>query len=282
MSDLAAAAAAMGGPEELVLRSAKARAQAAGVPVEDILAAWAAGGSAPSGSAAAAPQVEAAAQAEIAAASETPAPAVESAQPAQAPADAPATTAAASTQSAQVPPSPGGVVVVDRRAGAAPVLTGRVDRPELYVVGIVLLFLLGVLVAVVLPAQDAQSVAADQLPGTTPVLTDLAERGRQVYVQEGCFYCHTQMVRSAVTDVGLGTVTEPGTSAALAGDTFGHQRIGPDLTHVGSREPTSDPAYLRSFLVDPSSVNPDTQQPAVAYLSDEDLDALVQYLVESQ
>lgn len=47
MSDLAAAAAALGVPEALVLRSAEARAKASGASVEEILAAWAGGGSAP-------------------------------------------------------------------------------------------------------------------------------------------------------------------------------------------------------------------------------------------
>ena len=52
MSDyLAAAAAAMGGPEELVMRSARARAEAAGVSVDDILQAWAGGEAAPAGTA---------------------------------------------------------------------------------------------------------------------------------------------------------------------------------------------------------------------------------------
>jgi len=51
MSDLAAAAANIGGPEDLVLRSAKARAEATGTTVEAILAAWAGGGAAPAAAA---------------------------------------------------------------------------------------------------------------------------------------------------------------------------------------------------------------------------------------
>jgi mono/diheme cytochrome c family protein len=47
MSDLAAAAAAMGVPEALVKRSAEARAKATGASVDEILAAWAGGGEAP-------------------------------------------------------------------------------------------------------------------------------------------------------------------------------------------------------------------------------------------
>ena len=54
MSDLAAAAAAMGVPEALVKRSAEARARATGTSVDDILAAWAGGGAAPAAGCAAA------------------------------------------------------------------------------------------------------------------------------------------------------------------------------------------------------------------------------------
>ena len=52
MSDLAAAAAALGIPESLVQRSAEARAKASGASVDEILAAWAGGGTAPSAAAA--------------------------------------------------------------------------------------------------------------------------------------------------------------------------------------------------------------------------------------
>ena len=51
MSDVAAAAAKMGIPELLVQRSAEARAKATGTSAEEIIAAWAGGGSAPAASA---------------------------------------------------------------------------------------------------------------------------------------------------------------------------------------------------------------------------------------
>lgn len=274
MSDLAAAAAAVGGPEELVMRSARARAAAAGVPVEEILAAWAGGGAAPSAPAAspAPPPAETPAEPEEAA------PAHEAAAEEAAPSPA---AAAADVPSVTAEPS-GPVVVVDQRRGAAPVLVGRKDNPLLYLAGIFVLFVVGAVVAVALPAADARAVAAGQIPGTTPELSEAAEEGRHVYLREGCFYCHTQQVRSVVTDVGLGPVTEPGTSPALPGDTFGFQRIGPDLTHVGSREPTDDPAFLSSFLSDPAGAVGGSSHPSYGYLSDGDLDNLVQYLSESK
>jgi len=63
MSDLAAAAAAMGVPEALVKRSAEARAKATGASVDEILAAWAGGGEAPAAQASAASAVTASASA---------------------------------------------------------------------------------------------------------------------------------------------------------------------------------------------------------------------------
>lgn len=270
MSDLAAAAASTGVPEELVMRAAKARATAAGASADDILAAWAGGGSAPAGGATA-PSPAPAEVTEDAPAEATTEPEVEAPE-----VDTPPVAEPAPARDGET------VVVVDRKSDAAPVLVGRTDRAGLYVAAIVLLFVVGAVVAVALPARDAQAVAAQQLPGTTPVLSAAAETGRQVYLREGCFYCHTQHVRSVVTDVGLGPITEPGTSAALPGDTFGFQRIGPDLTHVGSREPTNDPTFLRAYLRDPQGAVAGTDQPSYAYLSDDDLDALVQYLIESK
>lgn len=68
MSDLAAAAANIGAPEELVMRSARARAEISGATPESILAAWAGGGSVPT----AAPAEEAPTPAEAPAAEEAP------------------------------------------------------------------------------------------------------------------------------------------------------------------------------------------------------------------
>ena len=93
-------------------------------------------------------------------------------------------------------------------------------------------------------------------------------------------YCHTQQVRSVVTDFGIGPVSEPGTSPAVGPPTLGFVRIGPDLTHIGTR--TEDSADLRKVLTDPRSVNPDSLMPSYAYLSDADLGDLIQYLEESK
>lgn len=96
---LAQAAQAMGAPEELVQRSAEARADADGVPVEEVLRGWAGGGPPPAAAAAPPP-------AAVPAPPPPPAPAPAAASPAAAPKPVPAPAAAA------VPPAPPAVTAV--------------------------------------------------------------------------------------------------------------------------------------------------------------------------
>jgi len=267
MSDLAAAAEAMGAPEELVERSAEARAVAIGSTTEAILTAWA-DSSAP----AAAP------------AAETP--------PAANPEGGPEPTEEEVVEEAATPPaatppdatpaiSPQVVVAAAGAAvnpDAAPILTGRNDRAWTLLLSVTALFVFSIVFAVTLPAREGVLIAAEQvarIPFSSEALS-----GRDIYVREGCFYCHTQQVRSVVTDIGLGKVSEPGSSISFGSDNYGFQRIGPDLTHVGSREPTNDAEWLENFLTTPRTVSEDSLQPSYEYLSEADMTALIAYLLE--
>ena len=102
--------------------------------------------------------------------------------------------------------------------------------------------------------------------------------GREIYLAEGCWYCHTQQVRPIVTDVGLGPVSTDADFAHEAPVMFGVQRIGQDLMHVGAREPTNDTAWLVGYLADPRSQRSYSIMPAYDYLSATDLDNLAAYV----
>lgn len=265
MSDLAAAAAAIGAPEELVARSAAARATASGTTSEAILAAWGGGGSAP----VAVTPVVTATPAEEAPVEEAP---VALDEVAETPVVSEASTAQEVAAVSLVAPT------IDNRSLAAPLLTGRIDRVWAFMFSVSVLFILGIIFAIGLPAQDGVNIAEEQL-AIVP-FSDQALAGRDIYEREGCFYCHTQQVRSVVTDVNLGKVSEPGSAISFGSDNFGFQRIGPDLTHVGSREPTNDAQWLENFLTAPRTVHEDSLQPSYAYLSEAEMSALVQYLLE--
>lgn len=112
----------------------------------------------------------------------------------------------------------------------------------------------------------------------------LEAQGRRVYVQEGCWYCHTQQVRPVVADAELGPVSVPGDYAGQDPALLGTRRIGPDLMHAGAREPTDSVRWNAEHLTDPRGAadptvrRPWSIMPAYDYLSDEDLIALAQYI----
>jgi len=64
--------------------------------------------------------------------------------------------------------------------------------------------------------------------------TSLQERGRRVYLREGCWYCHSQFVRPVTGETRRwGPVSEAGEYNFDTPHLFGTRRIGPDLTRVG-------------------------------------------------
>jgi cytochrome c oxidase cbb3-type subunit I/II len=97
--------------------------------------------------------------------------------------------------------------------------------------------------------------------------------GRDIYIREGCVYCHTQSVRPIVTDVGLGPVSEPGDYAHEEPVLLGVARMGPDLMHIADRG-----GIDADQLENPREERPWSTMPSYDYLSAADLDALVSYV----
>ena len=215
MSDLlAAAAAALGAPEHLVERAAQARATADGTSYEAVLSAWVGGTPPP------APSLPA-----VAPPSE-PAPAAPATATTAAP-PTPAPAAAVATLVPEVAAPP--VAVTPAHSKATPILEGRRFHPVQTWLTMAGLFLLGLLITLIGPFNTGGDYR--HLVPDAP-LTDLGERGRAVYLNHGCGYCHTQLVRPVLADVGLGPATET-FSDPLDASTFGVQRIGPDLAPCG-------------------------------------------------
>ena len=106
--------------------------------------------------------------------------------------------------------------------------------------------------------------------------------GRDVYISEGCVYCHTQQVRANVADVGLGAVTTRADITLTSPALLGRIRFGPDLAHAGTRPLTDDVSWLVAHLSDPRAARSWSSSPSYDYLSDADLNALAQYLVSLQ
>jgi cytochrome c oxidase cbb3-type subunit 2 len=104
------------------------------------------------------------------------------------------------------------------------------------------------------------------------------ERGRRIYIAEGCINCHSQYVRPNTADVPMwGPVTGLEEIHRQQPPLIGNRRQGPDLSQVGARRST---LWLRIHFINPRDVSYESAMPRYDYLfRDGRGDDLVAYLV---
>jgi cytochrome c oxidase cbb3-type subunit II len=120
-----------------------------------------------------------------------------------------------------------------------------------------LVFLVLTLVMAVLPGLREQAASA---PAGAAAREGEAERGRQVYMREGCGFCHSQFVRDLPMDRPYGRPSRAADYALEDPPMLGTQRTGPDLADVGTRQPSE--AWHLIHLYDPRAVVPQSVMPA--------------------
>jgi len=119
----------------------------------------------------------------------------------------------------------------------------------------------------------------EKVKGMRPY-TPLELAGRDIYIREGCYTCHSQMIRPLREDV------ERYGHYSLAAESmydhpfqWGSKRTGPDLARVGGRY--SDEWHV-DHLKDPQSVVPESVMPKYAFLLERDLNfSKIQALLET-
>jgi cytochrome c oxidase cbb3-type subunit 2 len=109
----------------------------------------------------------------------------------------------------------------------------------------------------------------EKVEGMRPY-TPLEQAGRDIYVREGCYVCHSQMIRPFRDEV------ERYGHYSLAAESmydhpfqWGSKRTGPDLARVGGRY--SDSWHVQ-HLTDPQSVVPQSIMPKYGFLAENDLE----------
>jgi len=109
----------------------------------------------------------------------------------------------------------------------------------------------------------------EEVEGVRPY-SPLELTGRDIYVREGCYVCHSQMIRPMRDEV------ERYGHYSLAAESmydhpfqWGSKRTGPDVARGGGRY--SD-AWHVDHLMDPQSVVPESIMPKYAFLADETID----------
>jgi mono/diheme cytochrome c family protein len=95
-------------------------------------------------------------------------------------------------------------------------------------------------------------------------LLTAVQRGRQVYISEGCINCHSQYVRPNTPDVLMwGPVETVEELHRERPPLIGNRRQGPDLSEVGSRR---SPLWMKAHFFHPSEVSHASFMPSYAYL----------------
>lgn len=108
-------------------------------------------------------------------------------------------------------------------------------------------------------------------PASEP-LTDMEQKGLNVFISEGCVYCHTQQVRPIGMDEQWGRPSAPGDYARLGPQdvwrqtpaVLGSERTGPDLSTIGERQPSDVWHYMH--LYNPRSVVAESIMPSYPWL----------------
>ncbi|OOG23085.1 cytochrome-c oxidase, cbb3-type subunit II [Thioalkalivibrio denitrificans] len=108
----------------------------------------------------------------------------------------------------------------------------------------------------------------EEVEGVRPY-TPLEQRGRDIYVREGCYTCHSQMIRPFRDEM-----LRYGHYSLAAESQFDHpfqwgsKRTGPDLARVGGKYSNE---WQVQHLIDPRSVVPESIMPGYPWLAENDL-----------
>ena len=252
-------------PESLVQRSAEARAEASGRTVDEVLQSWAGGESV----AAAEKPVE-----------ETP-PVEEVAQPIEKPVET-----SEEEQDEEQESTEESSIVFDENVSEL-ITEVLIEEENVavkkessigFIAGVIGVVVFTYLFAFLIPKQQSEEVVLQSLNNSVRVSEEILE-GAIVYNQLNCQSCHTQNVRILIPDSQNGKILKNRFANKNLIQNTGLLRLAPDLSTLGTREPTNDAEWLKEYLIDPSSVKEDIPHPSVNFLSNQDLDYLITYLL---
>ena len=221
-------------PEELVQRSAEARAEASGKSVDEVLQSWAGGE------------------------------AIESSAPAEAPTEEVVEEAPAEAPTEEV-------------VEEEPVEMKK-ESSFVFIAGVISVAIFTYVFGFSIPKQQSETLVAESLNNSFEI-TNEALKGAEVYNQLNCQSCHTQNVRVLIPDSQNGIVLKNKYADKAVILNTGLVRIGPDLSNSASREPTNNSQWLSRYLKDSSSVRDTIPHPSYDFLTQEDFDSLITYLL---
>ncbi len=115
----------------------------------------------------------------------------------------------------------------------------------------------------IVPMYTAESLSWERAAWVTPY-SPLEVAGRDIYIREGCYLCHSQMVRPMRAEIlRYGEWTRAAEYQYDRPFLLGSRRLGPDLQRVGQKYPD---AWHYEHMRDPRSTSPGSVMPPYSWL----------------
>lgn len=143
------------------------------------------------------------------------------------------------------------------------------NKAYIFVFGSTSTIALSIFLFVLVPRMQIIEVNSESMSAQAPY-TDAELRGRHVYIENGCIYCHSQQVRDPIAGAdkqfGWGRASLPSDYIYDKPHLLGTMRTGPDLSNIGSRQPSRDWHHLH--LYNPRSLVDWSIMPGFPFLYD--------------
>lgn len=143
--------------------------------------------------------------------------------------------------------------------------------PAAIVFGSLFILIAVVSVVIILPYADTSKTIPSDLFRTR---TAMEEKGRALYISNGCVYCHTQSIRSVDWGLGAERIAQAGDYLKDYPILLGSQRTGPDLSQEGGEHPDD---WHQAHFANPRYTRPLSIMPPFEFLKQDNLDILIRY-----
>lgn len=143
--------------------------------------------------------------------------------------------------------------------------------PAAIVFGSLFILIAVVSVVIILPYADTSKTIPSDLFRTR---TAMEEKGRALYISNGCVYCHTQSIRSVDWGLGAERIAQAGDYLKDYPILLGSQRTGPDLSQEGGEHPND---WHQAHFANPRYTRPLSIMPPFEFLKQDNLDILIRY-----
>jgi cbb3-type cytochrome c oxidase subunit II len=141
---------------------------------------------------------------------------------------------------------------------------------DVLIAGSLLVFAAVVTAVIIVPGLTITEQPSDIYRQRTP----LEKTGREIFIANGCTYCHSMAARANDWDAGAGRIAQAGDYIDDRPHLLGSERTGPDLSQEGGEHP--DDWHVAHFF-NPRHVRPESVMPAFDFLTAAELPALTAF-----